>query len=123
MAEILVVDDEEMVRLTVRNILQAVGHTIIEAANGVDALKILTKQCPAIIITDILMPEKEGIETILEIRRGCRNIKIIAMSGGGRAHQMDFLNFAKQAGADRILPKPFSGGQLITAIDELLSTA
>ncbi len=122
MAEILVVDDEETVRQTLRNILRAVGHTIIEAADGVEALEILAKQCPAIIITDILMPEKEGIETILEIRRGCRNIKIIAMSGGGRAHQMDFLSVAKQAGADCILPKPFSGQQLIAVIDELLAS-
>lgn len=117
----MVVDDDDMIRLTVRNILSAVGHVVIEAANGLEALKILAMKRPALIITDILMPEKEGIETILEIRRIFADIKIIAVSGGGRAHQMEFLDFAKQAGADRILPKPFSGQQLIAAINDLIS--
>lgn len=120
MAEILVVDDEEMIRRMLRTMLTSAGHTVIEACNGSEALKILAKSRPALIVTDIVMPEKEGIETIIEIRRRYGDIKIIAMSGGGRIHDPKFLEFAKKVGASRAIPKPFSREQIIGAVNDLI---
>jgi CheY-like chemotaxis protein len=69
---------------------------------------------------DILMPEKEGIETILEIRRHHDSVKIVAMSGGGRVGDTEFLNIAKKIGADRSITKPFTRDQLMTALKGLV---
>lgn len=120
MAEILVVDDEHLLRSTLRHTLEAAGHVVREAANGIEAIDAITRQRPALVIMDILMPEKEGIETILDIRRQFGDIKIIAMSGGGRVGDTAFLTVAEKLGADRIIAKPFSRDQLMSAVNALL---
>ena len=120
MAEILVVDDEHLLRSTLRHTLEAAGHVVREAANGIEAIDAITRQRPALVIMDILMPEKEGIETILDIRRQFGEIKIIAMSGGGRVGDTAFLTVAEKLGADRIIAKPFSRDQLMSAVNALL---
>lgn len=122
MAEILVVDDEHLLRSTLRHTLEAAGHVVREAANGVEAIDAIKRQRPALVVMDILMPEKEGIETILDIRRQFGEIKIIAMSGGGRVGDMAFLAVAEKLGADRIIAKPFSRDQLMSAVNALLAT-
>jgi len=119
-AEILVVDDEHLLRSTLRHTLEAAGHVVREAANGIEAIDAITRQRPALVIMDILMPEKEGIETILDIRRQFGEIKIIAMSGGGRVGDTAFLTVAEKLGADRIIAKPFSRDQLMSAVNALL---
>jgi DNA-binding response OmpR family regulator len=72
------------------------------------------------VITDLVMPDKEGLETIMELRRKHPAVKIIAMSGGGRINARDFLRVAKVLGADRTFTKPFLSQELIAAIDDLL---
>lgn len=120
MAEILVVDDEALMRATLRNLLEGAGHAVREAANGNEALRAVASRRPQLIIMDILMPEKEGIETILEIRRHHDSVKIVAMSGGGRVGDTEFLNIAKKIGADRSITKPFTRDQLMTALKGLV---
>ena len=121
MAHILVVDDEELARFTVCEILEANGHTFVEASNGQEAIDLYKKKPADIIVTDIIMPEKEGIETIIELIADHPKAKIIAMSGGGRTRNMDFLELAKRFGAHATLAKPFSEKQLIDVINKLIS--
>ena len=120
MANILVADDEELARFTIREILEAEGHSVIEAKNGNEAIALFNKQPTDLIITDIIMPDKEGIETIIELKREHPEVKIIAISGGGRTRNLDFLDLAKRYGADVILAKPFSEDELLGALGEVL---
>ncbi len=120
MAEILIVDDDDLVRRALRHALEAVGHTVTEATNGLEALAELARHRPALVVTDILMPEKEGIGTIMEIRRIHGDLKIIAISGGGRTGQVEFLTYAQQVGADRVIKKPFSREELLGTVTDLI---
>ena len=120
MANILVADDEELARFTIREILEAEGHTVVEAKNGVEAIALFNKNPTDLIITDIIMPDKEGIETIIELKRDHPEVKIIAISGGGRTRNLDFLDLAKRYGANVILAKPFSEDELLGALGEVL---
>jgi len=117
MAKILVIDDEDRLRRMMRRILAAAGHDVIEAGNGAEGLKQFAAVNPDIVITDILMPEKEGIETIKDLRRANGAVWIIAISGGGSSQNMMFLDFAKALGADTALAKPFRAEELIAAVD------
>jgi CheY-like chemotaxis protein len=96
------------------------GYDAVEAANGREAVK-LYHQLPAdLLLTDLIMPEQEGLETIQTFRRDHPAVKIIAMSGGGRINAKDFLVVAKMFGAERTLTKPFATRELLSAIAELL---
>lgn len=120
MARILVIDDEDMVRTTVRLILEKNGHQVIEAKNGNDGLRVAGGAKPDLVITDIIMPEKEGLETIMEMKALVPTARIVAMSGGGRARNLDFLTVAKKLGADQALRKPFTSAQLLETVNLLL---
>ncbi len=123
MAKILIIDDDKMVRDTLRMILSAAGHEIMLAADGKEGLKAFAELTPDLVITDILMPEKEGIETIGDIRKLTATIPIIAMSGGARIGNMSFLVIAKTAGATRTFAKPFEPDEVLDAVTELLKAA
>lgn len=120
MARILVVDDEELVRLTLRQMLEAGGHEVVEAANGREGVEREAEQAVDLVVTDIIMPEQEGIETIVQLRRKNPKLKIVAISGGGRMKNMDFLKIAANVGADATLTKPFSTQELTEVIDRCL---
>jgi CheY-like chemotaxis protein len=120
MAKILVIDDDDTVRLSVRLALEDAEHEVDEAPNGAEGLDRLKIQVADLVVTDIFMPEKEGLETIDEIRRDYPQIKIIAISGGGRIDPQDYLEIARQLGADRVLFKPFDIQLLLDVVDELL---
>jgi len=122
-AQILLVDDEEMVRVQIRSSLELEGYEVREASNGREAIDMLADYTPDLMITDILMPEKEGIETIREVRQQRADIKIIAISGGVRTENMDFLKIAKRLGADLALPKPFGRQQLLAMVNQLVGPA
>ena len=121
MATILLIDDDEAFRSMVRRALQRVGYTVIEAENGNAALEMLTGASVDLVITDILMPEKDGIETIMAVRRTQPEIKIIAMSGGGRMRPEGYLDVAKDLGAVCVLNKPFDNESLFAAIKDALN--
>jgi CheY-like chemotaxis protein len=120
-ATILIVDDEALVRAQIGASLEFDGFRIAEAGNGREALEWLKHDTADIVLTDILMPSMEGIETIREVRKAYPEIKIIAMSGRVRTDAVDFLEAARQFGADRVLSKPFGRMQLLTLVRELLA--
>lgn len=120
---ILVIDDEQLIRLQIRSALELEGYIVHEAANGNEGLARIAEAAPDVVITDILMPDKEGIETILELRRTHPKIRIIAISGGGRTGNKDFLRTAKHLGADRTLAKPFGLAELLRLVREVLAEA
>jgi CheY-like chemotaxis protein len=121
MARILVIDDEELARFTLREMLEAAGHQVVEATNGQEGTVFQRANPCDIVITDMIMPEKEGLETIVELKGDFPDLKIIAISGGGRTRNMDFLKLAGEFGADRIIIKPFSEEDLKEGVNACLS--
>lgn len=122
MSRILLVDDDDLFRKMLRLTLVNLGYEVLEARDGKEAMSLFTKESPDAVITDLIMPRKEGLETIGELTRKHPGVKIIAMSGGGRANATDYLRFAKAMGASRVLAKPFSNQALASALEELLET-
>lgn len=114
---ILVIDDDDMVCSFVRTALEMSGYAVSVASNGYEAMVIFRKTKLDGIITDLLMPERDGIETILEIRRHEPEIPIVAISGGFNSMSSVYLKTAEHLGADAVLSKPFSVEQLITALE------
>jgi YesN/AraC family two-component response regulator len=121
--KILLIDDDALVRRTIDRILHHMGHTVVMAENGGDGITLLQTENPELVITDIIMPDKEGIETIQEIRRLHPDMKIIAISGGARLGNMDYLSMALKLGASEALAKPFDPSELIEAISRCLRPA
>ncbi len=120
MGRIMVVEDDKAVRELLREILKRAGHEVIAAGNGKEAIALYQDTPADLIITNILMPEKEGLETIQEMRRDDPDIKIIAISGGGQIGPADYLEIARRFGARRTFSKPFDRKELLAAVDELL---
>lgn len=117
MARILVIDDNAAVQDVVRDVLRDVGHVVIVASNGREGLDRYRECSPDLVITDIFMPERNGLDVILELAP--TNANIIAMSGGGELDRGDYLNDAVHFGARRTLRKPFTVDALVAAVDEL----
>jgi len=122
MKRILVIDDDDHVRKLVRDILERAGYVAIDAPNGEIGMRLYRMQPVDLIITDIFMPEKEGLETIRELLRDFPDAKIIAISGGGMTGALSYLSLAKSFGALRTLAKPFNRRELLAAVGELLGT-
>lgn len=121
MAKILVVDDEHSVRHMLREMLES-DHDISEASNGKEAYESYLKNPTDLVITDLVMPEKSGIDLILELKRKNPHIRILAISGGGGlTGRSDYLPIAKLIGAEAILSKPFLAKELRTKIDYVLN--
>ena len=117
---ILLVDDDEAVRDSIAVVLLAAGYLVDQAANGVDGMRMLRQYGPDLVITDILMPQKEGIEIIREIRAQAAETPIIAISGGG-GDQADYLKMAQAFGANAALAKPFDPAALLALVERLAS--
>ncbi|HDR89209.1 MAG TPA: response regulator [Bacteroidetes bacterium] len=120
MAKILVIDDEPYILLMIKKMLEQVGHGVDLASNGKEGLELLLTRPFDLLITDIVMPEKEGLETIREVRKKYPGLKIIAISGGGRLDSSEYLEPARYFGAEKIIKKPFQKGELLNAVNELL---
>ena len=120
MRRILVIDDDNAVRLTAQMILEDAGYEVICAVDGEQGLRVFERASPHLVITDIIMPNKEGIETIMQIRSSDSKTPILAISGGGRIGNADFLKMAQQLGANEILAKPFKPQELTAAVRRLL---
>ncbi len=122
MARILIMDDDSLIRRLLRQVLEGEGYEVVEASDGTQGINLNRKMHCDLIITDIIMPEKEGIETIGELRREFKGIKIIAMSGGGRIGPDAYLKMAKDFGAMRTIVKPINREELLKAAKELLES-
>jgi YesN/AraC family two-component response regulator len=120
MARILLIDDDNSVRGVLRLILSQFGHSVIEARNGKEGMELFMSVNADLVITDIVMPEKEGLEVLKEMRKIYPSVKIIAISGGGRVNPTDYLRMATFLGAAKVLAKPISSRELIAAINEVL---
>jgi len=122
MARILLIDDDDQFRTLLRKMLEKAGYNDIEEANdGSVGVKLFRQHPFDLVITDIIMPDKGGIETIIELTGDYPQLKIIAMSGGGRVGPQDYLETAKRLGASRTLAKPFNYSELVETVHELLS--
>ncbi len=121
MARILVVDDEIEIRHLLRQMLEREGYEVSEAPDGEVAVRLFRADPFDLVITDIIMPEKEGIKTIFELRHDYPNVKIIAISGGSRVEPQAYLDTAEAFGAVRSFVKPFSTLEMIQTVRELLS--
>lgn len=121
MSRIVVIDDEDGVRDMLRRVLEQAGHQVFDAPDGKRGLELVRVHAPDLVITDILMPEQEGLETIRIIRRTAIDTPIVAISGGGRTARMDFLEVALEFGANATLAKPFRPRELVGVVDKLLA--
>lgn len=120
MARILLIDDDDLFRNAMRLTLAHYGHAVSEARNGEEGLKLFHANGADLVITDLVMPEKEGLEVLMELRQQRPPVKIIAISGGGRyAAATNYLHAAKAMGASKVLAKPFANEELSAAVSEL----
>lgn len=116
MKKILVIDDEEQIRELLVAILEREGFEVTLATNGDEATRLLRKFLPDLVITDLIMPGKEGLETIMELRRSHPGLPVIAISGGGRNGTGDYLKLAKGLGAKATVSKPFRRDEILEAV-------
>lgn len=123
MASILVVDDQAEVRVLIAKILTASGHQVQEAGDGKKAVRMLKELAADLVILDLFMPEQEGLETIMQMRRERIMTPVLAISGGCPGLHQDFLEAAHALGARRTLAKPFTRQELLTAVREVLAAA
>jgi len=119
--KIVIIDDEQQIRTLLQLILTGQGYEVAVAKNGIEAMNLLSENSPDLIITDIFMPEKDGLEIIQEIRTTNSEVKIIAISGGSIKMNANFLNVAREIRADRALTKPFEIELLCELTKDLLS--
>lgn len=120
MADIIIIDDEPALRTTMRKILERSDHTIREAGDGEEGLRLFRERSADLVITDIFMPEKEGMETIQELREETADVKILAVSGGATMGPSGPLGDAELFGADGSLAKPFTVDELQEKVAEVL---
>ena len=120
MASILLVDDDDPFRTMLSEVLTRAGYQVHEASDGQQAIELYQSQPTDLVITDLVMPEKEGLEMIVDLKRLNSEAKIIAMSGGGRHGAQDYLKMARAFGAHRVLAKPFSHREILETITAVL---
>ena len=120
--KILVIDDDDRIRRLIEKILCLEGHQVLMAAEGESGIRLFRKEMPEIVITDIIMPEQEGLGTIMMMRRERPEVKVIAVSGGGRVGNLDVLNAASALGADDVIAKPFRPDELVDRVNRLASS-
>lgn len=123
MESILIVDDESGIRIVMRAILEKEGYSVLEASDGNEAIIQFGKHRPDLVVTDLLMPGKDGIEILFELRQINRKAKIIALSGGGRIRPENYLNYAMKLGAIAAIEKPFTSEEFLMVINQALAAA
>ncbi len=121
MAHILIVEDEQSIRSLIASILTLEGHQVSIASNGNDAIQICIAAHIDLVITDLIMPEKEGLELMMELRKDHPSVKVIAMTGGGYGSAAEYLSFARALGAVKTLSKPFNRQELLDAVASALT--
>lgn len=119
MPTVLLIDDDDLLRGVLTIALERRGYVVIEAADGKQGVDIARATAVDIVITDLIMPVQEGVETIITLRRECPRLPIIAMSGGASNSNL-YLEIAGKIGAKRMLPKPFSPKMLVELIEQVL---
>jgi CheY-like chemotaxis protein len=118
---VLVIDDSKVIRRTVEAMLRDAGYAALAAADGREGMEMWRETQPDLVLTDIMMPERDGIETMMEIRRHCPQAKILAMTGFNHSGSVDFGEMLRRLGADDVLIKPFAPEVLLAKVDRLVS--
>jgi YesN/AraC family two-component response regulator len=121
MARILIIDDETQIRSMLRLMLERVGYEIAEAPDGVEGIRQYRENPADLIITDLIMPNKDGIGMIIDLKKEFPKVKIIAMSGGGVNRPEGYLDGAKKLGATCTLTKPIDRDEMLKAVKETLN--
>ncbi len=120
MKQILLIDDDAAVRFLVSDILEEQGYSVTTADNGKEGLRLLDQGSPDLVITDIIMPDMDGIEVIMQLKQRYPDGKIIALSAGGSISSDKYLDLAKGLGAQKVLTKPVEHQELIETVRELI---
>ncbi len=118
--KILVIDDEAAIRSALATVLRKGGYDVVIAGDGEHGLALFRKECPDLVICDLIMPHPDGIETIAQIWRESRAMKIIAISGGDRTMNANGLATALETGVDEVIVKPFDAQDLLTRVASTL---
>jgi DNA-binding response OmpR family regulator len=122
MPGVLIVEDEKELREMLKISLVRHKYTVLEAVNGKDAITHFKPSITDLVVTDLIMPEEDGLKVIIKLKEMKPSLKVIAISGGGKAGPGSYLNLAKALGADAVYSKPFSINELIARIEQLLSS-
>ncbi len=120
MADILVIDDDDGFRYMLSKLLTRAGYSVLDCQDGKKGIALLRQNIVPLVITDLIMPDQEGIETIILLRKEFPGVKIIAMSGGGRGSSDVYLDSAKRLGASQCFAKPFDADVFLEAVKALL---
>ena len=120
MTRVIVVDDDALVRITARALLEAAGFDVVEIADGASAIQVVRTVGGDLVLCDLFMPGVDGLEVIQELRRQFPDVRVIAMSGGGFDGTLDLLGVARLLGASEVIHKPFTQRALLTAIERSL---
>ncbi|ACL02604.1 Response regulator receiver domain protein (CheY-like) [Desulfatibacillum aliphaticivorans] len=120
MPEILIIDDEKEICTIFKMTLERAGYSVRAAQDGDEGIRLLKEKPVDLLIVDIIMPDKDGIETIVETRKNSPHVKIMAVSGGGRISSNEYLRMAKTLGANVTLEKPVTRDVLLSTVKELL---
>ena len=123
MPRVLVIEDDMPLRATLRKVLEQAGHTVFDASDGRQGLALWHREQTDVVVTDLYMPEKDGIEVLLEIKRFTTPTKIVVMSGGGLRSVIDWSASVLSLGADGVIEKPFDKQKLLTVIQDVLATS
>jgi CheY-like chemotaxis protein len=121
MARIVIIEDDDALRPVLLQSVRKLGHEACAEPDGKAGLRRVRAEPPDLVITDMVMPEKEGVATIRELRRDFPAVKILAISGGGRGNSADYLAYAKRFGATATLAKPFSRDELRAVLEKILT--
>lgn len=121
MPRIVLIDDDELVLDTVSGLMEAKGFVVEATQSGREGLRLCERQLPDLVITDIIMPDCEGIEMIRALRKSQGDVKILAISGGGRLGKDEVLALAGLMGADRVMAKPFAPEDLFQIVEQMLT--
>ena len=123
MSRILLIEDDHLVRTTLSEFLAEFGHSVTEARDGKEGLRLFRQVDPEVVITDLVMPEIEGMEVLMKLQEYRSTAKVIVISGGLRGSTAGFLEIAESLGASKVLAKPFAYELLLAAVNELLPSS
>jgi DNA-binding response OmpR family regulator len=118
---VLLIEDNALARFAMFEILEDAGFEVEEASSGDQGIALQHKKPFDLVVTDIIMPKKDGLDTIKELKAAFPSLLIIAVSGGGRNRDVDSLEAARKAGADRVLHKPFTSQELVEIVESLFA--
>ena len=120
LATVCVIDDDQLVRSTICSALEAAGFVTVEAEDGIAGLETIERTHARVAVIDIIMPTREGLDVIVDATRRFPELKVLAVTGGGRMGPTDYLDLALQLGAHDVLAKPFRNAELVKRVTQLM---